>query len=465
MSKKKKYSIRANLKKSPNYFVRGSRRDGSRYEFAIPIAVEPPVDTPKELYQEKRLALENQARECSEIFFRREWGELDAEECECRLKGVSQRVTRQDSKVNTCYFFVAWVWEHVLRGKLHPNRAGKIARVMYALLKRIGLVASKTIHQLRAEHFEIFILERRIRGCSPAVANDEVILLQSIAKDIKAKTGVDLAVGLELEDGDTQERMPLSHDEVTRIFAAVYVMGVYAIQWTTFLIILLYTQMRPEDAAILQRKDVDLEAGTIRFIAQKLEGFGRKFPPKPLHKALWNYLRDMLAELQLKPDDYLCPHIALKLGNSLNDGFIRILKAAHITNNKALAPNRKNEWSEKSLYSLRSTGITWMAAAGAGDEEQKLELGDSTTKALRAYQHPNDPMVMEAQHRRVNQMPAVNVTWPPTAGASGHEQKRPSRDSATNASDTAIQPNDSPEIAKRRRRINSMPGVVVKWTT
>ena len=456
MAKRKKFGIRARPNKSSNYFARGRRRDGSRYEYSLPISIEPPQETPTELRKQKREELKCQAEEASEVLFRKEWGLITDEECEARLKGISKRVTKRESKVTVAYFFVAWVWEHVLRGKPHPTRAATIARVVFSFLSYIGPLAAQTVHDLRAAFCETFILERRMGECSQGVANDEVLLFKSICKDIKEITGLDLAAGLELEVVVTQERLIFAYDEMVRICGATRIMKSNARDWTTFLLILLYTEMRPEDAAIVQRKDVDLEAGLIRFRAQKLEAYGRDLPRKPMHDELWKYLRAMLADLVLSPDAFLCPSIAGKLGDNLNKDFLKILKAAEVDPCKGLAKHRQIEWSGKSLYSVRHTGNTWLAAEGATDKEQKLELGDSTTQALEHYQHHDNPIMLSAEKRRINKMPSV---LRPNALATGANTAPPPQPAGMSS-----KPLCEPQgLAGRRRLINKMPHLNVSW--
>jgi len=72
-------------------------------------------------------------------------------------------------------------------------------------------------------------------------------------------------------------------------------MGELMREWTTFLLVMLYTAMRPQDAARVKRRDIDLEKGTIKVKSSKTAGFNRKREPKPMHDALLSYLREMFA--------------------------------------------------------------------------------------------------------------------------------------------------------------------------
>ena len=130
-----------------------------------------------------------------------------------------------------------------------------------------------------------------------------------------------------------------------------------------------------------------------------------------MHEALLSYFRDMLAEKELAPDEYLCFNLAHKVEKHLVQQFSRILKAADVDTLKAKAENRRFKFSQKTLYSFRHTSNVWFGATGANEEEQKTELGDSTDQALRHYQHDNDPEVIAARRKKINLMPRVPVAW------------------------------------------------------
>ena len=98
-----------------------------------------------------------------------------------------------------------------------------------------------------------FVLNRRLSSYAPATVNNEVIYLQSLGKEIERVTGVNVAGGLEQEAADTAERLPFTFAEVVRIFGALKIMGELAREWTTFLLVMLYTAMRPQDAARVKR--------------------------------------------------------------------------------------------------------------------------------------------------------------------------------------------------------------------
>ena len=269
----------------------------------------------------------------------------------------------------------------------------------------------ETLHEVLREHFDTFVLNRRLSSYAPGTVNNDVIYLQSLGKEIERVTGVNVAGGLEQEVADTAERLPFTFAEVARIFGALKIMGELAREWTTFLLVMLYTAMRPQDAARVKRRDIDLEKGTIKVKSSKTAGFNRKREPKPMHDALLSYLREMFAEKELAPEYYLCFNLAHKVEKHLAQEFSRILKAAEVDTQKAKGKNRRHEFSQKTLYSFRHTSNVWFGAAGANDEEQKTELGDSTDQALKHYQHDNDPEVLAARRKKINLMPRVPVAW------------------------------------------------------
>ena len=286
-----------------------------------------------------------------------------------------------------------------------PQENIEYLQLIGALIAHFGQVARKTLHEVLGEHFDTFVLNRRLASYAPGTVNNDVIYLQSLGKEIERVTGVNVAGGLEQETADTAERLPFAFAEVVRIFGALKIMGELAREWTTFLLVMLYTAMRPQDAASVKRRDIDLEKGTIKVKSSKTAGFNRKREPKPMRDALLSYLRNMLAEEELAPDDYLCFNLAHKAEKHLSQEFSRILKAAEVDKLKAKVENRRQEFSQKTLYSFRHTSNVWFGAASANDEEQKTELGDSTDQALKHYQHDNDPEVIAARRKKINLRP------------------------------------------------------------
>lgn len=395
---------------SKYWIGRGRRKNGRHFEFSTGILVEPD-GVAHEAQAQIRAENKKRAKEIADDIEARERGRMPEEEFEARMKHRVRKVLRQNSNVSPIVFLVAWTWEHAIRNRLCPRRVMKLCNLTSEFLQHLGEVARKTLHNVLGSHFDTFILNRRLAGYAPGTVNNDVIYLQSLGRDIERLTGVNLTGGLEQEAPDTAERLPFTFDEVVRIFKALKIMGELACEWTTFLLVMLYTAMRPEDAARVKRGDIDLERGTIKIKSSKTAGFNRKREPKPMHEALLAYLRDMLAEKELAPDEYLCFNLAHKVEKHLVQQFARILKAADVDTLKAKAENRRFKFSQKTLYSFRHTSNVWFGAAGANEEEQKTELGDSTDQALRHYQHDNDPEVIAARRKKINLMPRVPVAW------------------------------------------------------
>jgi integrase len=343
---------------------------------------------------------------------------MGEDEFEARMKHRVRKILHQNSNVSPTVFLVAWVWEHAIRNRLCPRKVGKLCCLTSEFIAHLGEVASKTLHDVLGSHFGTFIVNRRLAGYAPNTVNNDVIYLQSLGREIERLTGVDVAGGLEQEAADTAERLPFTFAEVVRIFEALKIMDELAAEWTTFLLVMLYTAMRPDDAARVKRSDIDLERGTIKIKSSKTAGFNRKREPKPMHEALHLYLRGMIADKKLALDDYLCLNLAHKVEKHLAQEFSRILKAADVDALKATGENRRHGFSQKTLYSFRHTSNVWFGAAGGSEEEQKAELGDSTDQALRHYQHDTDPEVIAARRKKINLMPRVPVAWNGTNGGS-----------------------------------------------
>ena len=397
------------------HIIRGRGEDGSTFECATDIPVEPPSLAPGDPgYAKAKADLEKLAlEEANDVEARSRKGKMSEEEYEARARFRAKKVLRQDSKTSAVAFIMAWLWEHVIRNRLQHTKALCLCNLMERLLTIMDEAGCRTIHDVRPEHFDAHVLQLRSGSYSPGVANNAVDYLKALGRAITSQTGNPVAAALQKEQTDYDERLPFTFAEVLKIFATLpTAVGRLHRQWTLFLLIMLYTEMRPADAVRTKRKDLRMEDGAIRITSSKTKGFRSKHKWKPMHKCLLRYVTDMLEEVQLQPEDFLCPQLAHMSRQAMSHTFTGILKEARIDQLRSKGEYRINPFSQKSLYSFKHTSCVWYDATGGKRQNQNDEHCNSTEQAKEHYSHDMpDPTVMEMRRRTINGMPDVGVEW------------------------------------------------------
>jgi hypothetical protein len=397
------------------HILRGRTADGSTFEYVSDIRQEPPGLIPGNPgYAAAKAELAKQALEEANDVEARSRKKMTEQEYESRAKHRAQKVLKQNLKESPASFIVAWLWEHVIRNRIDHTKALFLCNLVDHLLTEIGL-ACATIHDVRQEHFDAVQMEMRIDSYSPAVVNNAVNYLESLGRAIEAVTGNQVHAGLFKEAVDYDVRQPFLLNEILGIFGVLKeVVGALAVEWTIFLLIMLYTEMRPTDAKSLKREDIRLEEGVIRIISGKTENFRQKHVWRPMHRSLLQYLIAFLKDNPLRPEDPLCKHLFHMTESAISNTFNGVLAAAKIDKQQAKGENRIIEFSFKSLYSIKHTSYVWLDAAGARDEA-KEDHCNSTLQAQRHYQHEGfeDTAVLEMRRKRINRMPEVPIVYEP----------------------------------------------------
>jgi integrase len=212
---------------------------------------------------------------------------------------------------------------------------------------------------------------------------------------------------------DHDERLPFTFIEIGKILKAVTAVTAHlAKEWVVFLLIMLYTEMRPSDAKKIKRKDITKVAGigVIRVTSHKTRNFRAKVFWKPMHKCLQRHVDDLLQDLEegtpLQPDDFLLKHLGNMREICLSFRFRTVLRVAEIEVQTAKGKDRRVSFSPKTLYSIKHTACVWLDNAGAREEE-KDEHADLTEQAQEHYTHLGieDAHLLEIRRRKINGMP------------------------------------------------------------
>jgi integrase len=304
-------------------------------------------------------------------------------------------------------YLVRWVWEHSIRNRIHCNYVQLLCALMERLLVRLGNSAGRSIHALRPEVFADYVRHRRCERYATATVNTEVIYLMKIGRDVELLTGVNAGAGLGQEQKTHLERLPFSIEELEQILAAASTWGELGDQWQTFIRLMVYTSLRPADAASVRRKDIDLDRHIIQIKDGKTRRHRNGQPNlRPLHESLVKYLAALFAAKPGQPGDFLCPLLASRDRHLLAAKFNQLLNQAGI-DRQAVRTGRNQIFCGKSLYSFRHTFRVLFQAAGATLEQAKLEMGQTSNSASRHYEHDADSRLMELRRKYLDRLPDV----------------------------------------------------------
>jgi integrase len=282
-----------------------------------------------------------------------------------------------------------------------------LSSLVNRLLIHLGIKATKSLYQLRPIDFARYIHQRRVDDYSSGIVNTEVAYLNQMAREIKTHTGIDVAETLLLELPEFMQRHPFTNREIIRILDTVATMGARGEQWRTLILIMLYTGLRPADAAHLRYQDFTLEKGVINIKPSKTSRYRANPPkPKPLHDALALHLQALFASKPYQPGDFLCPLLASRKHMDLAMHFQRIMAKANI-NRVVVRKTKSGKFYAKSLYSLRCTSNTLLTAMGASREQAMVELDQTSDRAHRHYEFNGDARIMARRRAIINQLPGL----------------------------------------------------------
>ena len=155
----------ASLRRTKGKFhtIRGRRADGSPFESVTDIPQEPPGLAPGDPeYAEAKAELEKQAlEEANDVEARSRKRKMSEEEYEARARYRAKKVLREDNKASPAAFIIAWLWEHVIRNRLHYTKVRCLCNLIDGLIAILDKEGCETIHEVRREHFDSYVFELR----------------------------------------------------------------------------------------------------------------------------------------------------------------------------------------------------------------------------------------------------------------------------------------------------------------
>ena len=197
--------------------------------------------------------------------------------------------------------------------------------------------------------------------------------------------------------GETRRR-PFTLAEIRRVLNAAD-----GSEWYGMTLAGLYCGARLTDIARLTWRSVDLDAGTLSFVAKKTGGR----LSVPLAKPLADYLTDLPATDS--PDAPIFPKLATKSASTLSEAFRSVLADAGLAEpparHRALGEGRAaaRDVSELSFHSLRHSFVSILKSTGA-NEAVAMALAGHETKAISQQYTTLDDATLRAA---VNKLPDV----------------------------------------------------------
>lgn len=200
-----------------------------------------------------------------------------------------------------------------------------------------------------------------------------------------------------LKERGESRRRPFTLLEIQRTLKAAE-----SSEWYGMTLMGIYLGARLTDCARLTWRAVDLNAGTISFVAKKTGGR----LCVPIAKALADYLTELPSPDA--PDAPIFPKLSTKTTSRLSEGFRYVLADAGLSepvNKHSTGKGRHaaREVSELSFHSLRHAFVSILKATGASESVAMALAGHETKEISRHYTSIDDATMRAA----VDRMPDV----------------------------------------------------------
>lgn len=170
--------------------------------------------------------------------------------------------------------------------------------------------------------------------------------------------------------------------------------------WTTLILLGLYTGARLRDCATMSWEHVDFENGALAYTPSKTVRLDKKVCV-PLHPRLMEHLS---SKPRVEGERFLCPSLAGSVSggkNGLSNQF-RILMARAGIDSNTTRSNRVRPFAHLTFHSLRYTFISAMAERGI-PPEVRSKLAGHSVRVNRDYTN----LPMSALFEAVNKLPTV----------------------------------------------------------
>ena len=290
-------------------------------------------------------------------------------------------------------------WLDTKRVEAAPTTVSRYAGVLERFKTHLGKKADRDLASLTAADIGGF-RDALSKDLSRNSANLSVktlrVCLRAALKQGLVTRNVAGDVDKLKQRGETRRR-PFTLAEIRRVLKAAD-----GSEWYGMTLAGLYCGVRLTDLAHLTWRAVDLEAGTLSFVAKKT---GQRLSV-PLAKALVDYFTELPATDS--PDAPIFPKLATKSASKLSEGFRSVLAdtgLAEPVNKHSTGKGRHaaREVSELSFHSLRHSFVSILKSTGA-NEAVAMALAGHETKAISQHYTTLDDATLRAA---VNKLPDV----------------------------------------------------------
>lgn len=290
-------------------------------------------------------------------------------------------------------------WLDTKRIEAAPTTVSRYAGVLERFKTHLGKKADRDLASLTAADIGGF-RDALSKDLSRNSANLSVktlrVCLRAALKQGLVTRNVAGEVDKLKQRGETRRR-PFTLPEIRRVLKAAN-----GSEWYGMTLAGLYCGVRLTDLAHLTWRAVDLETGTLSFVAKKT---GQRLSV-PLAKALVDYLTELPATDS--PDAPVFPKLSTKSASKLSEGFRSVLADAGLAepvNKHSTGKGRHaaREVSELSFHSLRHSFVSILKSTGA-NEAVAMALAGHETKAISQLYTTLDDATLRAA---VNKLPDV----------------------------------------------------------
>ncbi len=292
-------------------------------------------------------------------------------------------------------------WLDTKRIEAAPTTVSRYAGVLERFKTYLGRKADRDLASLTASDvggFRDALSKELSRNSANLSVKTLRVCLRAALKQGLVTTNVASMVDKLKQHGEARRR-PFTLAEIQRVLKVAE-----GSEWYGMTLAGVYCGARLTDLARLTWRSVDLEAGTLSFVAKKTS----QRLSVPLAKALVDYLSELPASDS--PDASIFPKLSTKSASKLSEGFRTVLADAGL----AEAPNKHStgkgrhaarEVSELSFHSLRHSFVSILKSTGA-NEAVAMALAGHETKAISQHYTRLDEGTLRAA---VDKLPDVRA--------------------------------------------------------
>lgn len=288
-----------------------------------------------------------------------------------------------------------------LRSWLETLRNARLRRPRPRTLEHYEYVIERHVIPTLGAHRLDALRERHVQewldadsGSARSVLHHHAVLRRALNVAVRQRIlGRNPALAVELPDAPAFDGSPLSIEDARRLLA---VPDRLAPLWR----LALATGLRESELLGLAWDDVDLDAGTVRVVAQlyRAEGKWQRVPPKAarsrevigIDSATVSVLREhKRAMAEERTPSWRFHGLVFVTPAGEPYGRAAILRAFHAACDRAGIPRRR-------FHDLRYSSATMLKELGVAEDARMARMGHSTLAMARKYAHPSDAADREA---------------------------------------------------------------------